>query len=111
MVLLLHSPLSPPSGPSLFGPQTTLYPHTHYSYRVRTQNRSIRVSVAGTPATNRKEEHVVIVGAGIAGLATAVSLHRLGSDHKSIKSCFFIKRCPVSLRSSTNLGTINPIIV
>ncbi|KAI8560556.1 hypothetical protein RHMOL_Rhmol04G0266700 [Rhododendron molle] len=78
MVLLLHSPLSPPSGSSLLGLQTTLYPHTHYSYQVRTRTRSIRVSVTGTPATNRKEEHVVIVGAGIAGLATAVSLHRLG---------------------------------
>ncbi|XP_058209132.1 monooxygenase 2-like [Rhododendron vialii] len=78
MVLLLHSPLSPPSGPSLFRLQTTLYQHTHYSYRVRTRTRSIRVSVAGTPVTDRKEEHVVIVGAGIAGLATAVSLHRLG---------------------------------
>ncbi|KAG5553963.1 hypothetical protein RHGRI_011735 [Rhododendron griersonianum] len=65
MVLLLHSPLSPPSGPSLFGLQTTLYPHTHYSYRVLTRTRSIRVSVAGTPATNRREEHVVIVGAGM----------------------------------------------
>ncbi|KAI8560570.1 hypothetical protein RHMOL_Rhmol04G0267800 [Rhododendron molle] len=78
MVLLLHSPLSPPSGSSLLGLQTTLYPHTHYSYQVRTRTRSIRVSVARTPATKRKEEHVVIVGAGIAGLATAVSLHRLG---------------------------------
>ncbi|KAF7145273.1 hypothetical protein RHSIM_Rhsim04G0160100 [Rhododendron simsii] len=78
VMVLLHHPLSRPSGPSLFSLQTTLYPHTHYSYRVRTRTRSIRVSVAGTPATNRKEEHVVIVGAGIAGLATAVSLHRLG---------------------------------
>ncbi|KAH7835584.1 hypothetical protein Vadar_027616 [Vaccinium darrowii] len=58
---------------------TTLCSHTNYIPRVQNRARPIRASIAGAaPATDRKEEEIVIVGAGIAGLATAVSLHRLG---------------------------------
>ncbi|KAH7833958.1 hypothetical protein Vadar_011387 [Vaccinium darrowii] len=52
-------------------------PTTLANYSTRT--RPIRLSIAGAaPATDRNGEEIVIVGAGIAGLATAVSLHRLG---------------------------------
>ncbi|KAI8560563.1 hypothetical protein RHMOL_Rhmol04G0267400 [Rhododendron molle] len=85
MVLLLHSPLSPlPAHHFLVSKQPFIHtPITRTGSEPGPDPsayllRSIRVSAAGTPAADRKEEHVVIVGAGIASLATAVSLHRLG---------------------------------
>lgn len=46
-----------------------------FQTRTRSRSKAIRLSIAKAEADVRKED-IVIVGAGIAGLATAVSLHR-----------------------------------
>ncbi|KAJ7952569.1 FAD-dependent urate hydroxylase [Quillaja saponaria] len=72
--LLLKSPCSPPS-------QTKPFIHRRYTnalFQSRTsRTKSFNISIIRAQSNVRKED-IVIVGAGIAGLATALSLHRLG---------------------------------
>ncbi|KAJ7952572.1 FAD-dependent urate hydroxylase [Quillaja saponaria] len=72
--LFLKSPCSPPS-------QTKPFIHRQYTnalFQSRTsRTKSVNISIIRAQSNVRKED-IVIVGAGIAGLATALSLHRLG---------------------------------
>ncbi|KAL7167129.1 hypothetical protein ACSBR2_037743 [Camellia fascicularis] len=81
-LLLVNSPLSASSSPSSLVLQAIPSSQTQYSTRFqpRTRTTPIHLSIAGAQADDdvRRKEDIVIVGAGIAGLATAVSLHRLG---------------------------------
>nr|AUD40387.1 zeaxanthin epoxidase 2 [Camellia sinensis] len=81
-LLLVNSPLSASSSPSPLVLRTIRSSQTQYSTRFqpRTRTTPIHLSIAGAQADDdvRRKEDIVIVGAGIAGLATAVSLHRLG---------------------------------
>ncbi|XP_059641037.1 monooxygenase 2 isoform X1 [Cornus florida] len=73
-LLLLNSPLSPTSSLQL---QTRTISQTQSWFPIRTRSRLICLSTTNPQSDVRKED-IVVVGAGIAGLATAVSLHRLG---------------------------------
>lgn len=81
-LLLVNYPFSASSSASSLGLQTIPSSQTQYSTRFqpRTRTTPIHLSIAGAQADDdvRRKEDIVIVGAGIAGLATAVSLHRLG---------------------------------
>lgn len=57
--------------------QMKTLPLTPLSFSARTRTKSIRLSVVNSQSEVDKQD-VVVVGAGIAGLATALSLHRLG---------------------------------
>ncbi|KAE9613127.1 hypothetical protein Lal_00027414 [Lupinus albus] len=58
---------------------TTLFMHNVPCFQSGIQTRRIKGIKAQLDSNiNVRKEHVVIVGAGIAGLATALSLHRLG---------------------------------
>ncbi|KAF8380593.1 hypothetical protein HHK36_028081 [Tetracentron sinense] len=74
-LLLLHSSCS--SSTPLHHHQTRRSPHGQSSFPIRTRTNPVRLSIVEAQADVRKED-VIVVGAGIAGLATAVSLHRLG---------------------------------
>jgi len=53
-------------------------------------------------------EDVVIVGAGLAGLATALGLHRYGNTHMFI--CWYPRACLVAAPIRTSLDPLeNPI--
>lgn len=77
--LLLNSPLSPPSSfsQSLHHLQAKTFPQSQSYSGVGTRTKPISASMVEAQPPVRKED-IIIVGAGIAGLATAVSLHRLG---------------------------------
>ncbi|XP_010538404.1 PREDICTED: uncharacterized protein LOC104812767 isoform X2 [Tarenaya hassleriana] len=68
-------PLLLPSYPVSAWPSRS-HPRSHSWLPVRTDPKPVNLSA--TRAQLEEEENVVIIGAGIAGLATAVSLHRLG---------------------------------
>lgn len=73
-VLFLKSPRSPPS-------LTTPLSHNQSWFQSRMIRRTKPISTVLSvikAQTNVRKEDIVIVGAGIAGLATALSLHRLG---------------------------------
>ncbi|KAF3962020.1 hypothetical protein CMV_013420 [Castanea mollissima] len=73
-VLFLKSPCSPPS-------LTTPLSHNQSWFQSRMIRRTKPISTVLSvikAQTNVRKEDIVIVGAGIAGLATALSLHRLG---------------------------------
>eukprot|EP00261_Vitis_vinifera_P001889 XP_002265622.4 PREDICTED: uncharacterized protein LOC100253528 [Vitis vinifera] len=78
-LLLLNSPLSPPSSfsQSLHHLQAKTFPQSQSYSGVGTRTKPISASMVEAQPPVRKED-IIIVGAGIAGLATAVSLHRLG---------------------------------
>ncbi|KAL6348926.1 hypothetical protein AAG906_033582 [Vitis piasezkii] len=78
-LLLLNSPLSPPSSfsQSLHHLQAKTFPQSQSYFGVGTRTKPISASMVEAQPPVRKED-IIIVGAGIAGLATAVSLHRLG---------------------------------
>lgn len=72
-VLFLKSPCSPLS-------LTTPLPHNQSWFQSRMIRRTKPISTVLSvikAQTNVRKEDIVIVGAGIAGLATALSLHRL----------------------------------
>ncbi|KAJ4712660.1 Monooxygenase, FAD-binding protein [Melia azedarach] len=76
--LCLNSSFLPPSLNHLQGgacrcPQS----YSSFCFHARTRSKPICASTTKAEPQGRKED-IVIVGAGIAGLATAVSLHRLG---------------------------------
>ncbi|OIW10853.1 hypothetical protein TanjilG_27799 [Lupinus angustifolius] len=75
--VFLKSPI-PSSQPSH---TTTLFMHNVPCFHSGIQTRrikGIKAQYDSNVNVNVRKEHVVIVGAGIAGLATALSLHRLG---------------------------------
>ncbi|GMY29930.1 monooxygenase 2 isoform X1 [Fagus crenata] len=73
-LLFLNPPRSPPS---LYQSQTRPLSHSQSWFHSRSRTKPISVSIIKAQ-TNAPKEDIVIVGAGIAGLATALSLHRLG---------------------------------
>ncbi|GLU05526.1 hypothetical protein SLE2022_226230 [Rubroshorea leprosula] len=74
-LLYLNSPISRPLNNS----RSREFLRSPSGFRVRTRTRTKPSSVSITRAqAGMQKEDIVIVGAGIAGLATAVSLHRLG---------------------------------
>ena len=80
-LLLLNSPLSPPSSfsQSLHHLQAKTFPQSQSYFGVGTRTKPISASMVEAQPPVRKED-IIIVGAGIAGLATAVSLHRFGQQ-------------------------------
>ncbi|KAL2489702.1 FAD/NAD(P)-binding oxidoreductase family protein [Forsythia ovata] len=68
--MLQNWPLSLPSS-------TSLHLSRNYEAKTRIRARPISLSIVNAQSDVKKEE-IVIIGAGIAGLATAVSLQRLG---------------------------------
>ncbi|KAJ4956086.1 hypothetical protein NE237_012869 [Protea cynaroides] len=73
--LFLHSPVSPCSSPALHF--RSRHVQRRYLLQSWTRRRPICFSLVEAGPNVRKED-IIIVGAGIAGLATALSLHRLG---------------------------------
>ncbi|CAI9775583.1 unnamed protein product [Fraxinus pennsylvanica] len=70
VLMLQKCPLSLPS-------TTSLYHSRNYETKTRARARPICLSIVNAQSDVKKED-IVIIGAGIAGLATAVSLQRLG---------------------------------
>ncbi|EOY24218.1 FAD/NAD(P)-binding oxidoreductase family protein isoform 1 [Theobroma cacao] len=80
MAIATRSPLrlnSPMSRPSLYNSQRRVFFQSHAWFRAQPRTKPICASAIKAEAGAQKED-IVIVGAGIAGLATAVSLRRLG---------------------------------
>ncbi|XP_077235102.1 FAD/NAD(P)-binding oxidoreductase family protein [Tasmannia lanceolata] len=75
-ILLLQSPLSIPPSSQYLLPKRR-FQQKRVTFRFHTRRKPISLSAIETEGNIRKEE-VVVIGAGIAGLATALSLHRLG---------------------------------
>lgn len=68
---ILKSPLS------LLYPSQSLFLRKTKPYSFQSQrNKQISLTIVNAQSNAGNEEDVVIVGAGIAGLATAVALHR-----------------------------------
>lgn len=79
-LLFLNSPLSPSSfSQSLHHLQAKTFPQSQSVFGVGTRTKPISASMVEAQPPVRKED-IIIVGAGIAGLATAVSLHRFGQQ-------------------------------
>ena len=66
---------SPVSRPSLYNSQGRVFLQRRSWFRAQPRTKPNRTSIIKAEAGVQKED-IVIVGAGIAGLATAVSLHR-----------------------------------
>lgn len=78
MAIATRSPLrlnSPMSRPSLYNSQRRVFFQSHAWFRAQPRTKPICASAIKAEAGAQKED-IVIVGAGIAGLATAVSLRR-----------------------------------
>ncbi|XVF10903.1 hypothetical protein REPUB_Repub07fG0223400 [Reevesia pubescens] len=73
-LLRLNSPMS---RPSLYNSQSRVFRVRRCWFRVQPRTKPFYASIIKAEAGVQKED-IVIVGAGIAGLATAVSLRRLG---------------------------------
>ncbi|KAK3224994.1 hypothetical protein Dsin_004856 [Dipteronia sinensis] len=73
----LNSSLFPPSSHKLHS-RAFEYPNSCSWSDNRTRTKPICASITKSEVGVIRKEDIVIVGAGIAGLATAVSLHRLG---------------------------------
>ncbi|XP_021298941.1 uncharacterized protein LOC110427700 isoform X2 [Herrania umbratica] len=80
MAIATCSPLrlnSPMPRPSLYNSQGGVFFQSHAWFRAQPRTKPVCASAIKAEAGAQKED-IVIVGAGIAGLATAVSLRRLG---------------------------------
>ncbi|XP_038680315.1 monooxygenase 2-like isoform X2 [Tripterygium wilfordii] len=88
--LLLHVE-QPRWPPALHHLRSRAFSKEHSFSAVQNRTRNVRVSLSRAEA-DISEEEIVIVGAGIAGLATAVSLHRMtvkSEDGRELRSFTF----------------------
>ncbi|KAI5655773.1 hypothetical protein M9H77_32960 [Catharanthus roseus] len=89
---ILKSPLS------LLYPSQSLFLRKTQPYSFQSQrNKPISLTIVNAQSNAGNEEDVVIVGAGIAGLATAVALHRLGIGTKVLEQAESLRTGGTSL--------------
>ncbi|XP_021765808.1 uncharacterized protein LOC110730320 isoform X1 [Chenopodium quinoa] len=92
--LLLANKFLPPSSTSLNHQKSTYSPNKFIPYQPQKGNKFFCLSKSNSDTRN---EDIVIVGAGIAGLATALALHRLGIPSLVLEQSDFLRKGGTSL--------------